>query len=142
MSSSLGLNAEELLHLAIADSRNGRHDEAIIKLKRCIDAEPTRAAAYHLLAAEHAEIGMYQEAIRELQHAVALDPKAVAAHFQLGLLYAVNNDPKQARHHWIPLTSLDPDGPWNAFKMALESLMDGENASALNFLERGLAMEL
>ena len=39
----VALNPDELLHLAILDSRNGRHDEAILKLKRCIGEAPAMA---------------------------------------------------------------------------------------------------
>ncbi len=91
------LTPDELLHLAIVDSRNGRHDEAIVKLKRCIAASPSQPGAYHMLAAEHAEMGMVPEAISEFSEAIRLDPSSVPARFQLGLLRALNNQPEQAR---------------------------------------------
>lgn len=141
MSTDVQLNPDELFHLAILDSRSGRHDEAIVKLKGCIATDPSFAGAHHMLAAEHAEIGMYREAIRELDHALVLDPKSVAARFQLGLLHMITNDPQQARLDWAPLDKLDPAGPWSAFKGALEGLMDQDALAALRQLDKGLAMD-
>jgi len=135
------LNPDELLHLAILDSRNGRHDEAILKLKRCIADAPTMAQAYHLLAAEHAEIGMSKEAIAGLEKALALDPRSVAARFQLGLLRMLTGDPQGARREWDPLSELDPAGPWNEFKGAFEALLDQNTPAALAHLDHGLGME-
>lgn len=135
-----GLSMNELLHLAIADSRKGRHDEAILKLKRCIAADSTHAAAYHLLAAEHAEIGMYAEAVQEFERAIELDSTAVVPRFQLGLLRALGNDPQQAKRDWAPLATMDPEGPWNCFSKAMENLLDEKHTSASRLLDLGLAM--
>jgi tetratricopeptide (TPR) repeat protein len=141
MPPSVNLSADELFHLAVSDSRNGRHGEAILKLKQCIAERPDFAEAFHMLGAEHAEIGMYTQAVQELQQALSLNPSSVAARFQLGLLHAISGNPTQARHDWAAIDGLDPDGPWSEFKGAMEKLLDGKTKDGLRRLEHGLQMD-
>lgn len=140
MSGDPVLTQKELLHLAMTDSRNGRHDEAIIKLKRCITAEPASAAAHHLLAAEYAEIGMLQEATEEFEQVLSLDATSVAARFQLGLTYMLAGDAGQAKRAWSAIAEIERDGPWDRFRAALECLMSNEFTGALKHFDAGLAM--
>ena len=45
---SVGLDNDELVHLALYAMRNDRHDEAMSLLKRAIEASPDSAAAHYL----------------------------------------------------------------------------------------------
>lgn len=136
------LSPDELLHLAMADSRGGRHGEAIVKLKQCVLQAPEAPAAYHMLAAEHAEIGMYPEAIRELRQAISLQPGSIAAHFQLGQLLMLTGDLDGANRELREVGRLEATGAWAAFSAALICLARNELEAAAKNLEEGLAREV
>jgi len=140
MSTGLELTSEELLHLAISDSRNSRHEDAIVKLKRCLKLAPKDSRVHHLLAAEHAEIGMYNEAAAGFERAISLDPSSTTARFQLGLLHAVNHRADEARKAWAPLASLPPSEPLVEFSEALQFALDGNAAAAIQHLDLGLSL--
>lgn len=139
MSVSPELTTNELIHLAILDSRLGRHDEAILKLKRCLASAPGEARAHYLLAAEHAQLGMYSEAASGFESALALDSSLLTARFQLGLLHAVNHQPAKAHEAWAQIGDL-PAEPLSRFTRGLECALDGDASGAIRHLDEGLAM--
>jgi len=135
------LDADELLHLAVLDSQNGRHDDAIEKLKRGLAVQPADAKTLFLLGAEHAEIGMTDRAIEEMNHAIRIDPKLAIAHFQLGLLYLLyKNDVERARKAWTPLDGLEGAASYVEFKTGLLCLSDSDALKCLHHLDRGLKL--
>lgn len=140
MQSNAQLSAVELMHLATLDSRQGKHDQAILKLKACVEMEPDNAWGYHLLAAEHAEIGMTDAAIAEMATATRLDPASAIARFQLGLLHATQGDIANARQAWAPLDTMPGSAHLAAFRNAVLALMEQRIAEALRELERGLSL--
>lgn len=135
------LDLEELIHLAVLDSREGRHDDAIGRLKLAIERDPANAKACYLLGAEHAEIGMFDRAIEEMRRAVGLDPTLTTAHFQIGLIYYTKNELEPARVSWSLLDDASNADGMIAFKTALLNIADGQFQSALDQLDRGIAVE-
>ena len=129
------LDADELLHLAILDSKAGRHDVAIAKLKQAAEQAPGNAKIHYLLAAEHAEIGLFDRAIDGMNKAVSLDGELVTAHLQLGLLYLTQGRPREAESAWARLDRLGPDDALYLFKSALLKLEAGDPAGAVPMLE-------
>ena len=103
---SAELDAEELLHLAIAASDRDQPERAIELLKRAIAADPSDARAHHLLGAEHAQLGLFDRAAEEMQRAIELDPQLDAARFQLGLLQLSSRQPQSAEATWQALGRL------------------------------------
>lgn len=140
MLSNPQLSAVELMHLATLDSRQGKHDQAILKLKACVELEPGNAWGYHLLAAEHAEIGMMDAAIAEMTTATRLGPASSIARFQLGLLHATRGDLLRAREAWAPLDTMPGAAHLAAFRNAVLALAEQRTPEALRELERGLSM--
>lgn len=134
-----GLDADELLHLAILDTQAGRHDAAIAKLKNAAEQAPGNGKIHYLLAAEHAEIGLYDRAIEGMKRAVQLDTGLDTAHLQLGLLYFTQGRAQEAEAAWAKLDKLGPDDSLHLFKTALLTLHAGDTAGCIRLLERAAA---
>lgn len=128
------LDSEELLQLAVLDSTAGRHDTAIVKLKRAVIVDPANARAHYMLGAEHAEIGLTERAIEEMAKAVELDPGLDTAHFQLGLLHYTLSNLEQATRSWRPLDELGEEHALYLFKEGLLKLAASELQAAENQL--------
>jgi len=137
-SSTAELDAEELLHLAIDASNRGETDRAISLLKRLTAVTPNDARAFHLLGAEHAQIGLFERAAEEMQRAVELDPLLDAARFQLGLLRLSSRQPQAAEATWLGLDRLGQDHFYVLFKTGLLHLARDEFVDAARCLRAGL----
>jgi len=70
--------------------------KAIKKLKQRLQSNPDDAEAHFYLATEFEEKGRVQEAIDEFEATLRLNPKSAQSYFNLGILYAKNNDGKNA----------------------------------------------
>jgi tetratricopeptide (TPR) repeat protein len=140
MSESL-LDSEELPRVAVLDMKEGRHEDAIGRLKRVIERDPKSASARLLLGAEHAELGLFDRAMEEFQHALALDASLAVARFQLGLIHYVQNDRDRAAAVWSALPGLPGAEALNAFACALQHAAAGQLDSALSELDAGLAAQ-
>ena len=134
------LETDELMHLAIHASQNGRQDEAISLLKQLIEKERTNANAYYLLGALHAEIGMFDRAKEEMSEALEHDPSLVPARFQLGLLYLTTGRVDRASEIWAGLDSLEDDSCFFLFKRGLLSLVEDRFAACVDDLSKGIQL--
>ncbi|GEM_PF-664161 len=132
------LDNEELFRIAVIDMKEGRHEEAIGRLKRLIELDPENANAHCLLGAEHAELGLFDRAATELEHAIALNPSLAVAHFQLGLIHFIRNDSQKANDCWIQLNGLPESAALDAFSKSLLLATSGELKGALAEIQRGL----
>ena len=132
------LDADELLHLAMASAKNERHEEAIDYLKRALEMEPDHAKAHYFLAAEHAQIGMYDRAVEEMEKSVQLDPTLHTAHFQLGLLHLTSGRVTEAASAWGPLDQLGESNPLFLFKKGLECLVNDQFDACRDYLTKGI----
>ena len=142
MTEATSLDAEELLHLAVAASDRDQTDQAIGLLKRAIEVAPGHARAHYLLGAEHAQIGLYERAIEEMGRALELDPGLDAARFQLGLLFLTSRRVDEAQAAWQPLERLGPGHFYVLFKTGLLELARDEFQSCLRLLREGMAANL
>lgn len=138
-SPSATLDADELLHLAVAASDRDQTDQAIGFLKRAIDVAPDHAKAHYLLGAEHAQIGMFERAIDDMRRAVALDRELDAARFQLGLLLLTSRQPQAAQETWVELDRLGSEHHYVLFKTGLLHLARDEFVECLRRLRAGMA---
>ncbi len=134
------LDLDELLHLALADSEQGRFDDALARLKKVITAEPNNARAYYLMGAVHAQIGMFDRAAEEMTKALHIEPGIDAARFQLGLLHISSGRVEEAAAVWAPLEALGAEHPLYLFKTGLLHLAKDEFRPALDNLEKGIAL--
>jgi tetratricopeptide (TPR) repeat protein len=136
---TIELDGEELVHLALRASAAQQPEEAMKYLKTATNRFPDNAKARYLLGAEHASIGMYERAIEDLSEALRLDPGLVTARFQLGLLYMTRGAPKDAERAWKPLDELDPTSPLYLFKTGLTHLLHDRLRECVQTLEEGIA---
>ena len=79
-------DSDELLHLAIHASLNGRIDDAIIKLKQLIEVDPVNPNAHFLLAADYAEIKLFDKSVLHYREVLNLRPDMSIARIQFALL--------------------------------------------------------
>ena len=79
-------DSEELLHLAIHASLNGRIDDAIVKLKELLEVDPSNSNAHFLLAADYAEIKLFDKSRFHYREVLKLRPDMSAARIQFALL--------------------------------------------------------
>jgi tetratricopeptide (TPR) repeat protein len=134
----IGLDAEELMHLALKAMRQDRDDDAILFLKHAILQAPNEGRLHYLLGALYAELGMMQRAIATMTCAVELDPDLATANFQLGLLHASVGDAGAAREAWKPLDEFGEDEPLRIFKRGMEYLLVEDYAKCIAELKRGI----
>lgn len=128
------LDSDELMALALQESRTGQHDAAIIKLKQILDRKPDETMALYLLAAEHAEIGMFDRAEAELVQVIERAPQLHTAHLQLGQIYLLQNRIDQARSAWAPLDAVGEQDPLFLFKSGLLAAAEGKLGDAEAYL--------
>jgi len=136
---SSDLDAEELLHLAMNASAEGKHEDAITSLKRAVTLAPQEGRIRYMLAAEHAQIGLYDRAAQEMAEAIELDPSLDTARFQLGLLHITSGRVDQAARAWEPLDKLGAEHPLYLFKSGLLHLARDEFQECTQLLKRGIA---
>jgi tetratricopeptide (TPR) repeat protein len=139
-SNTSGLDADELLHLAVAASDRDATDQAIGLLKRAVEVAPGHANAHYLLGAEHAQIGMFERAIGDMHRAVELDPDLHAARFQLGMLLLTSRQVDAAASIWQGLDKLGPNHFYVLFKAGLLHLARDEFGACIESLRTGMAV--
>lgn len=135
------LDEQELLALALRDSATGRHDLAIEKLKSLIELDPNHAHALHMLAAEHAQIGLLPRAISEFEKALAVDPELHVARFQMGLAHYALSDLASAEAAWQPLKTLGEHHTLPLYATGLIQILREEFEQAVRSLEMALTAE-
>lgn len=133
----VGLDAEELMHLALKAMEQDRDDDALIFLKHALVLEPEDGRLHYLLGALHAELGMRVRAIKEISRAVALDPELHVAVFQLGMLYLGSGDTDKAQQTWASLDKLGEDNVLLVFKAGMTHFLNEDYEQAIAVLERG-----
>lgn len=135
-----GLDAEELLHLALLASQQDKHEESISYLKRAQTRAPKEGKVYYLLGAEHAQIGLYDRAVEEMSRAIELDPGLHTARFQLGLLHITAGRVDQATKTWEALDALGTDHPLYQFKAGMLCLAQNEFEQCAGHLRKGIRL--
>jgi tetratricopeptide (TPR) repeat protein len=139
--SSQSLDSEELLHLALVDVREGKHEPAISKLKEAVAKSPEDANVHFMLAAEYAQIGLVDRAISGMTRTLELQPSLHAARFQLGLLYFSRGNISGAQEAWAELDSMGDQSAWYLVKQGLLKISANDFPAAENLLRQSLAIE-
>ena len=88
------------LHDGMMAVEQGQYSDAVDKLQRVIEAEPSSAAAYAQLGTALTEIRDYAKALPVLRKAVDLNPDAGLAQYQLGLALYENGDLEGSAKHF------------------------------------------
>jgi len=133
-------DVDEYLHLAIHASSVGDHHASMGYLKEVLRQQPAHALALHLLATEHAEIGLFDRAIMGMKAALAIDSRLEIARFQLGMLLLDRRRPAEARAELANLAgSRDP--ALRAYSEAMIALSDNKLSLAREALTKGLSVQ-
>ncbi|MEM9100986.1 MAG: tetratricopeptide repeat protein [Pseudomonadota bacterium] len=132
------LDIDELFHLAIHASGEGRYDSAITFLKQALDQEPENAEMIYLLAAQHAQLGMYDRAIAGMTRSLELKPDLHTNRFQLGLLHLTLGQVDSAVSTWEALDNLEDQESLKLFKQGLCALIQEELDTAHAKLDQGI----
>jgi tetratricopeptide (TPR) repeat protein len=121
---------------AIAD-RQGRHDQAVLEIKRALALDPGRAVFHENLAILQAGDPARAPSVEdELKRAVALDPKSLNARLLLAAFYARNNRLAEAeRVDWEAVTR-DPTSITARANVAELILKEGDWARAEQVLRQ------
>lgn len=135
------LDEQELFQLALKDSAAQRHDLAIEKLKTLLEMAPGHALAHHILAAEHAEIGLLPRAIEGFTKALQLEPTLYVACFQLGLAHYAQGDLPKAKEAWQGLKPMGDDNVFSLYGNGLLQLAEGDATQSIASLEKALTAQ-
>lgn len=94
---------DEYLHLARHASSAGQPHACMTYLKEVLQLQPENAAAIHLLAIQHAELGLFARAVSGFRTALRIEPGWEAARFQFGLLLLEGNLLAEAKEQFAAL---------------------------------------
>lgn len=136
------LDADELLHLALAAGLEGRHDRAITLLKQSWAIDPGNAVTLYCLGAEHAQIGLYERAMSEMERAVEMNPALDTARLQLGLLCMTCGYPDRGEAALKPLVDRDDTDALGHFARGLIALAHDELQQCMRSLEQGIGLNM
>jgi len=131
-------DVDEYLHLALHASSVGNHHACMTYLKDLLQQQPAHAFAIHLLATQHAELGLYERAIKGMKAALAINPQLQIARFQLGLLLLDRQRGTEAKQQFAALADTQ-DQALLQYCRALTALADGNIPLARERLSSGLA---
>ena len=133
------LDADELLHLALTASRQGRTEEAIIGLKRALALAPDSARLHYVLGSEYAQIGLLDRAVAHIHQAIELNPTLEGPRFQLGFIYLNAGNVDAATKTWEAFDALGEDHALYLFKTGLLHLVKNDLGQCEECLRRGIA---
>ncbi|MCO7223699.1 M48 family metallopeptidase [Pleionea sp. CnH1-48] len=132
------LDLEELMHLAIHASSNGRNDDAINYLKKAQEIDTENAHIAFLLAAEYAQIKMYDRALTLFEKTTQLAPELSVARLQWGLLLIMLEQSDNAKATLEPLTDLEEESPYKMFSKGLLALLEEQMDEAKALFAKGI----
>jgi Tfp pilus assembly protein PilF len=126
--------------LAAALVAVGRHDDALVQLRRTAARRPPFMPAFLELAGQFGKAGQYNDAIAMLEEGLALMPGTVEMQMELAFLHVKRNDRAMARSLLSQALAVAPQRPeiWTA--MAQVTQLDGEYAVAAEAYRRALAL--
>ena len=96
-------------HLAIAQEKEGRLDEAFFHLSEALRIRPGFQLGHHLMGNVLFKKGSLDEAIHHFFVAVEIDPKDIRAHNNLGCALLRQGRVEEAIHHFREVLKIRPD---------------------------------
>jgi protein O-GlcNAc transferase len=94
--------------LGVLCFQQGRHQDGVKYLKKCLQIKPDFVQAHNNLGNGLSAAGLLKDAIQSLKRAVALDPSYAEAHHGLGGAYCKQNDFESALRHAVLATEINP----------------------------------
>ncbi len=132
------LDTNELMHMAVHASANGRPDDGIRALKELLGQEPDNAGAHFLLAADYAEIAMLDRAVDHYGRCLELDPELDIARLQFALLLTALDKIDDAKATLEPFVDGEPRSYYTDFAKGLHALFDEKLDEARASFQAGI----
>jgi predicted O-linked N-acetylglucosamine transferase (SPINDLY family) len=133
-------SGQQALTRGLAHHQAGRLAEAEAIYRQVLAAEPTNAAALHLLGVLATHVGQHAAAAELISQAVQIEPTAAAYHTNLGVAYQSLGRLDEAVRCYARSLALQPDqvDALNNQALALQAL--GQEQAALASFERSLTL--
>ncbi len=111
--------------------REGRFDQALIKLEEAHRIAPRNATIENLLGITETQLGHIDEADNHYRNAIRLDPSQAAPHRNLGFNLLTAKDYVRAEPELREASRLDPNDPFAHYYLLLLALATNRDAEAL-----------
>ena len=134
------LDSTELFHLALREMEQGSIENTMVRLKACLEIEPTHAHANYLLGSAYAELGIYDRAVSFMQQAITLDDSLTEGRFHLGMLHLAMGDIEQMEVVLKPLDDLGQDHYLVKFKQGISYLAKEDFERCVDCLQKGISL--
>lgn len=129
------LDNEELLRLSLAAINGGRDAQAVVMLKTLLERDPRHAHAHHLLAAQHAQMGLHDRAEAGFRAVLEVAPDSAIVRFQLGQLLVMKGAADEARQVLTPVARQSDS--LGAYARAMMAAASDDTAATIECLRAG-----
>src|ERR1700730_15566472 len=110
--------------------REGRFDQALVKLEEAHRMAPSNATIENLLGISETKLGHIENANNRFNEAIRLDPSQAAPHRNLGFNLLNSKDNVHAERELREAARLDPKDRFAHFYLLLLALATGRDAEA------------
>ena len=133
------LEPDELLHMALFASQQGRADDTLEPLLALLEKNPSSVEAHYLIAANYAELGLLDRAVTHFQRTVELNPKLDIATIQYGLLLTALDRTDEANTVLDLIVDDETQRPLLDFALGLRALIADDKPLASEHINKGIA---
>ena len=131
----------DALHgLGIVDDLNGRHEEAISRLRKAVALNPSHAQARSCLGRALLNLGQVKEARECLEQALALDPEVAEAHSNLARIFVTEGKTAEALVAFQDALLFNPNLPEAHFGLGALLQAQGMIEDALDCFQTALSL--
>ncbi len=131
--------ADEHVRMALEAYKKNRLSEAIQHMTEAIALLPTKAEYYATRGFFFVEDGIKDQALADLEKALKLNRYEMLAHYGRGMIAYQDKNWAEAAAHFTDAYYCDPKRPETLYYLALALHQQGDNASALAWMQRALA---
>lgn len=132
-------STDELMHMALCASEQGRHDHALMYLRTHALKEPNNALVQLALGGQYAKLRHYDKALSALELAAALDETMYIAHLHSAFILLASNQFVKAEAVLQPLLLLADDHHLCSFAKGLIAYCQADKTQTVYFLELGIS---
>ena len=133
--------AEEMLPIAFAAYRQGRHADTQTLCRRILQDLPDHFDGLHLLAVSQIDCARFEEAAQTLERAIAIDPRSADAHSNLGFAFFKLRRYAEARRVQEKALALKPNFPTAQTNLGNTLTWLGLHEQAIEAHERAIRMK-
>jgi arylsulfatase A-like enzyme/Flp pilus assembly protein TadD len=130
----------ELVSAALSDSREGRYQDSLRKLREAEKTEPNSSAIRFLLARDYYHLNDFPRAAESFQSVLTLDPKQVIAAYYLGLSLLQTGDLNGAESSFQRALELDATNFSAAFNLGVVYSRQHRADAAIQAFQRAITI--